>query len=156
MKGRGDLIGRAAGVGLVGLALLGCGVCELADSGSPIRTIEGPWTSRSHGLTLTVERIEVRSNDFRVHMTATNDTDDKLTLPLFGEFFIVDDRGHQYEAELFGSDWPGDVAPGATVSGYAEMTEPLDSGASSVRVTFTSVFGTFEIDSMTVADIPVE
>jgi hypothetical protein len=119
------------------------------------RTIPVSKSAENGGLTLRVDRIEEGAGTFRVHMTATNGTGDKLSLPLFGYFNVVDDMGNQYEASPFSSTFPDDVAPGATISGYANMKTRLNSKASTVKVTFTTVFGSFRVNSITVAEIPV-
>jgi hypothetical protein len=107
------------------------------------------------GLTLKVTKVEKSDRDFLVHMTATNHTKDKLGLPVFKNFYVVDDLGNQYEAEPFASTFPDDVAPGATVSGYAAMTKPLNGQARTLKVTFTTVFGSFAVDSAVVEGVPV-
>ena len=115
----------------------------------------GPWTTSSGGLTLSVERIEVGGDDFRVWMTANNSTSEQLTLSVYGYFFVIDDLGNQYTADSLSSTFPRDIAPGATVSGYANVQSPLNSNASELEVTFTHVFGSLSIDSITVEGIPV-
>jgi hypothetical protein len=119
------------------------------------RTIPVGKSAESGGLTLRVDQIEEGTGNFRVHMTATNRTGDRLSLPLFGYFNVVDDLGNQYEASPFSSTFPHDVAPGATISGYANMTSSLNSKASTVKVTFTTVFGSFQVKSITVEGINV-
>jgi len=112
------------------------------------------WSASKGGLTLYVDAIDV-GNDFRVWMTAENKTRDELTLPLFGYFFVVDDLGHQYEADPFTSTFPQNVAPGASVSGYALMKTSLDRNARQISVMFTHVFGSFSVSSIAVEGIPV-
>ncbi|MCI0700422.1 MAG: SHOCT domain-containing protein [Planctomycetia bacterium] len=107
------------------------------------------------GLTLKVDRVETSEGRFLVHMTATNHTKDKLRLPLFGYFFVTDEFGNQYEADPFSSTFPEDVAPGATVSGYALMKKPLNPNATRLKVAFTTVFGSFAVESAEVTDVPV-
>jgi hypothetical protein len=109
----------------------------------------------SAGLTLKVDRVESSPEGFRVHMTATNHTRDALRLPLFGYFFVTDDLGNQYKADPFASTFPQDVAPGATVSGYALMEQPLNPGATRLKVAFTTVFGSFAVRSAAVENVPV-
>lgn len=115
----------------------------------------GKWSAVKNGLNLTVDKIEISDNGFLVWMTAVNNTSEKLSLPLFGYFFVVDDLGNQYEADPFSSSFPTAIAPGATVSGYARMTRQLDSNATRVKVTFTQVFGSLSIDSISIDNIPV-
>lgn len=117
--------------------------------------ITGEWSASRNGLVLTVERIEIGANSFRIWMKATNSTNEVLFLPLFGYFFVVDNLGNQYEAVPFSSTFPIQVAPGATISGFAEMSRRLDDDATSITVTFTKVFGSLSIDSISVEDIPI-
>jgi hypothetical protein len=147
--------------GLVILFALGVGFALFVLSwttGFPFittRTIPVVKSAENGGLTLRVDRIEEGTGTFRVYMTASNATSDKVSLPLFGFFNVVDDLGNQYEADPFSSTFPGDVAPGATISGYANMTTRLNSKASTVKVTFTTVFGSLHINSITVEGISV-
>jgi serine/threonine protein kinase len=121
----------------------------------PTRTIPISKSAESGGLTLRVDKIEEGLSNFRVHMTATNGTRDKLGLPLFGYFNVVDELGNQYEADPFSSTFPHDVAPGATISGYANMKTSLNSKATTVTITFTTVFGSFQVRSITVEGVPL-
>jgi hypothetical protein len=107
------------------------------------------------GVTLKVDSVDTSHETFRIHMTATNTTKDTLRLPLFGYFFVTDDFGNQYEADPFASTFPTDVAPGATVSGYALMKKPLDPRATRLKVAFTTVFGSFAVKSVSVDNVPV-
>lgn len=113
------------------------------------------WSASRDGLVLTIERVEIGTNSFRIWMRATNNTNKLLSLPLFGYFFVVDNLGNQYEADPFSSTFPEDIAPGATVSGFAKVNRPLDDEATSITVIFTHVFGSFSIDSISVENIPI-
>ncbi len=115
----------------------------------------GGWSASRNGLILTVEKIEKGANRFRIWMRATNKTNDQLSLPLYGYFFAVDNLGNQYEADPFSSTFPSRIAPGATVSGFAEMSSQLDDDATSLVVTFTHIFGSLSVDSISVENIPV-
>jgi hypothetical protein len=116
----------------------------------------GRWSATERGLTLSVDRVEVSSGRFRVWMTATNETNDRLSLPLFGNFSVIDETGKQYEADSFSSTFPRDVAPGASVSGYAEIKEPLRDGARTLKVSFSTVYGLLGPHSITVAGVAVQ
>ncbi len=117
--------------------------------------VTGEWSATQNGLTLTVERIETGRDHFLVWIRATNKTDQLLTLPLFKNFYVVDNLGNQYEADSFSSTLPEHVAPEATVSGYAKMTRPLDSRATSIKVMFIHIYGSLRIRSIRVENIPV-
>jgi hypothetical protein len=88
-------------------------------------------------------------------MTAQNARNEKLTLALFKNCFVIDDLGNQYEADPFSSTFPEDVAPGATVSGYADMGGPLNANATRLTVRFTTVFGSLALRSIAVEGIPI-
>lgn len=117
--------------------------------------VAGEWSASRNGLILTIERVELGTNSFRIWMRATNNTNTQLVLPLYGYFFVVDNLGNQYEADPFSSTFPEDIAPGATVSGFAKMNRGLDNAATSITVTFTHVFGSLSIDSIRVENIPI-
>jgi hypothetical protein len=126
----------------------------LSESSSEV--ILGPWEATNSGLTLTIEKIEVFDDGFRVWMQATNTAEDRLDLPLFGYFYVVDDLGNQYEADPFTSTFSRGVASGATITGYAEIKQRLDSDASVLTVGFSTVFGSLTVDSIAVRDIVIK
>lgn len=155
-RGEGPFRPRIPWAGVVAvLVFLGFGLFVLSQFGG-LPSLGGLGPSNSpNALTLRVDRVEQQGGNFRVWMTATNHTSDQLTLPLFGYFFVTDDLGNQYTADPFSSTFPRDVAPGATVSGYANMKEPLNGGASRLRAEFTTVFGSFRVKSARVEGVPV-
>lgn len=122
----------------------------------PKQAKAAPWRSTAGGLTLSVDRIDNQGHNFRVFMTATNHTGDDLTLPLFGYFLVVDDRGNQYKADPFSSTFPREVPKGATVSGHANMESALNADASILKAGFTTVFGSFNVKSIIVDGIGIE
>ncbi len=128
---------------------------SLTASPIPTKTPGPGWSASKGGLTLTVQKIERAGNAFRVWMEATNTGKDTLTLPLYMNFFVIDNQGNQYQADPFTSTFPTAVAPGATVSGYALMTPSLDADAANLKAMFATVFGSFAIDSISVENIPV-
>jgi hypothetical protein len=142
---------------LVVVVVIGLLVAMFAGLFISINMVPGFFGKRGAGggLTLKVDRVETGDGRFLVHMTATNNTKDALRLPLFGYFFVTDDLGNQYKADPFSSTFPQDVAPGATVSGYALMEKPLAPGATKLKVAFTTVFGSFAVKSVSVENVPV-
>jgi hypothetical protein len=107
------------------------------------------------GLTVTVEKIETEPS-FIIWISATNDTEDRLTLPLFGYFFVVDNMRNQYVADPFSSSFPKSIAPGATVSGTIVMETPLNPAATHITLVFSQVFGSFDVDSISIRNIPLK
>lgn len=127
----------------------------VTESPFPTATRSKEWKVTKGGLSLTVERIELRKNGFRVWMKAVNDSSNTLALPLYMNFFVVDNLGHQYQADPFASTFPTQVAPGATVEGFAYMRGPLDKNASTVKVMFSTVYGSFDVTTISIDNIPV-
>ncbi|MCX8067713.1 MAG: NERD domain-containing protein [Anaerolineae bacterium] len=133
----------------------------LAPAASPVpfsSSIAGEWSAQKNGLVLTVEKIEFLGGRFRVWMRAVNHTDDRIVLPLFKNFFVVDNLGNQYEADSFSSTFPSDVAPGAIARGYAEIPKAIHPEATSVKVMFVQVFGSLRFPygtSIVVENIPL-
>jgi len=127
-----------------------------ADFSAPKQARQAPWQTTENGLTLSVDRVEIQGNNFRVFMTATNQTGDNLTLPLFGYFVVVDDRGNQYKADPFSSTFPREVPRGATVKGHANIEAPLNADATILKAGFTTVFGSFSVNSIVVDGIAID
>lgn len=119
-------------------------------AGGP-RVVTGPFTGRSGGLTLTVERIEVSASALRVHLLANNATGDSLTLPASG-FSAVDNTGRSYRPDPFSKDWPRDIPPGS-VRGVVDLAGPLQPGASTMRVGWGTIFGTLKVRSIFVDNV---
>jgi hypothetical protein len=115
----------------------------------------GPRSGQSGGLTLTVERIDGHETEIDIVLKAMNTTGDSLTLPVFGDFFLIDDTGRSYPTNPNGADWPGSVPPGATVTGTIVVTQPLASHVRTLRAGFSHVYGSFSIASITVTGIAV-
>mgnify|MGYP001145157022 CR=1 FL=1 len=116
------------------------------------------FRQEKNGLVLSVEKVEILNNRFRVWMSVTNQTNGLVSLPLFKNFFVIDNLGNQYEADPFSSTLPQDIAPGATVSGYADIPQPLDGNATSIKVMFNHIFGSLNFPyptSIAIEGIPV-
>lgn len=120
--------------------------------------IIGEWSKDQRGLVLIVEKVEIFNDHFRVWMKAVNRTDDIVVLPLFGNFFVIDDLGNQYEADEFSSTFPPNIAPGAVVGGYAEIPTAIDPRAKTIKIMFVQIFGSTRFPygtSIVVEDIPL-
>jgi len=88
-------------------------------------------------------------------LKAMNTTGDSLTLPVFDDFFLIDDTGRSYPANPNGGDWSGNVPPEATVTGTIVVTQPLASHVRTLRAGFSQVYGSFSITTITVTGIAV-
>jgi hypothetical protein len=102
----------------------------------------GPFTATSGRITLTVEKVEATSNQLRFHVLVKNGTNDTIVLPAM-EFSVVDDKGHSYKADPFSREWPRTLTPGET-RGTVDVPEGLQPGATTLKVGWGTVFGTFE------------
>jgi len=123
-------------------------------AGTPATTVDGPWANSAGALVVTVERIEERSTGMRVHLKVENGTDDALTMPAGGYFTAVDDLGHSYEVDPFSREWQETVPPG-TQRGVIDITEPKQPGATAMRMGWSTVFGSLDIDSIYITGITV-
>jgi hypothetical protein len=121
---------------------------------SPV-PVEFKW--EKNGLILSVKRVEILKTSFRIWMSVTNNTGETIVLPLFKNFFVVDNLGNQYEADPFSSTLPTHIAPGATVSGYANIPSPVDKNATSIKVIFSDIYGglKFVSTSIVIEGIPL-
>lgn len=106
------------------------------------RVFPGPFSGTSGRITLTVEKVEATANQLRVFMLVKNSTTDTITLPA-SAVTIVDDDGHAYRANGFSEGWPNNFSPGQT-RGVVDVAQGLEPGASTLRVGWGTVFGTFE------------
>lgn len=122
----------------------------------------GPWRGQAGRLEISVEKVEVisRVGDrkiLRLHLSASNQTGDSITLPLFGNFIAIDDNGQSYEADHLISNWPKAIPPGETLSGSIDLKDSVPEGVSSMRISFSNIFGALELvgESITVSGITV-
>ena len=114
---------------------------------STTRVVNGPFTGRSGAVTLTVQKVEIGATSMRVHVLVTNGTADGLTLPASG-FSAIDNTRHSYKVDPFSRDWPDDIPAGQRVAGILDLTEAPVRGAATMRVGWSTVFGTFAIRSI--------
>ncbi len=89
-------------------------------------------------------------------MTVRNDTNDSITLPLFGYFLAVDDKGGSYKADPHGSNWPTTFPPSKTVSGSADLEVPIPNDRSTLSVSFSTIFGSLDLNSISVDGIRIQ
>jgi hypothetical protein len=102
-------------------------------------------------LTVTVHSVLVTRNFTRVELSAANSGDSSITLPVFHNCYLNTDR-NTMEGDAFRSDWAESVPAGGTTRGTV-VFDRLPDGVESVSLSFSTVFGSFDINSLTVADI---
>jgi hypothetical protein len=109
-------------------------------------------TSATDGpLTVTVHSVVVTSHFTRVALSASNAGDSPIMLPVFHNCYLNDGRATM-EADTFRSDWAESVPAGQTTRGTV-VFDRLPNGVESISLSFSVVFGSFDTNSITVADI---
>jgi hypothetical protein len=123
---------------------------------------QGPWKSQVSGLELSVEKVEVihqidDKKNLRFYFSINNGTNVSISLPLYSNFLAIDDSGHSYEADRFGSDWPDDISPGLVLTGSIDLVDSVPNTVSVMKVTFSYIFGGVQFvgKSITISDIKV-
>jgi hypothetical protein len=107
------------------------------------------------GLTLTVHRVTLTSHYTRVELSATNDGEMTVTLPIFGNCQLIPSGDRRtLDGDPFRSDWSDAVPPGQTVRGIVTFPRISD-GVDSISISFATIYGQFGDNSITVADIPI-
>jgi hypothetical protein len=183
LKSPGQGLGVAALVLVIGL--FGVGVTELlapdgpvvdGNDGSTTSTTDGSlssttfvtppppetgeWetsaTGTEDGLTLSVLRVRIESGgQATLTVAVDNKTGDSLNLPLFGNFSASTATGQTISADPFASEWPDSFPSGTELQGQIRLETWFSSGAEEFRIDFSQVFGSFELDSISVQGIPI-
>jgi hypothetical protein len=117
------------------------------------------WETSASGtvgdLTVRVLRVDLESNgQATLTVEVINGTGDSLSLPLFGYFSATDGTGETILADVGASSWPTTYAPGVTGQGEIRLDDWFGGGSSEFRIDFTQVFGSFDVDSISVQGIP--
>jgi hypothetical protein len=114
----------------------------------------GPWSASVGGLTMTVERVTLFS-DHSLELTTVvdNETGTSLSLPLYGNLGVTDDRANSYDVDPFHSKWNDTFASGQRTRGTIRIGGPPPAGAKTLTIAFAHVVGSFSIDSIRVAGI---
>jgi len=108
------------------------------------------------GLTITVNRVELEGDGTAtLFVSVDNQTADSINLPLFGYFIAVDSSGVAVTANPAAGNWPRSFAPRGLVVGEIRLEGWFGPDATEFRIEFSQVFGTFDIDSIGVAGIPI-
>jgi hypothetical protein len=103
-----------------------------------------PVTARTHGLTVTVGRVEQTPHFTRVSIVVRNDSGAAVSLPIDGGNceLIAGDRTQ--EAQTFRSDWHESVDDGAVRTGVVIFGGHLPASATRARLAILHVFATTE------------
>ncbi|HET8643217.1 MAG TPA: hypothetical protein VFM37_14870 [Pseudonocardiaceae bacterium] len=124
------------------------------ESGADV--LAGPYTVEVEPLTITIDAVEVTRHLTKVDLTVVNRSGhDTITLPLFGNCTL--NAGGSTMGTLFwGSDWQEAVPPGGERSvGTIVFNGRPAPGATTATLRFAHTFGSFDLDSVTVPDIPL-
>ncbi|MPZ00297.1 MAG: hypothetical protein GEU97_20395 [Actinophytocola sp.] len=97
--------------------------------------------SQNSGLRLSVEGFEETRHFTRLTVTATNGVSHSLSLPLFRNCALRDERGSTIMADAFRSDWADSIPPGTTQRGIIVFPGHLPGGVKTAALSFATVFG---------------
>jgi hypothetical protein len=112
-----------------------------------------PARASEHGLTLTVVSVTYTAHFTRVGLDADNATDTALSLPLFGNCVLNGADRTTLEADPSRSRWNPTLAPGSRQRGTIVFKAHLPDSVTRASLRFAHVFGSFEVDSISVNDI---
>ena len=124
------------------------------ESGTDV--LAGPYMVEVEPLTITIDAVEVTRHLTKVDLTVVNrSSDDTITLPLFGNCTL--NAGRSTMGSLFwAGNWHESVAPGGERNvGTIVFNGKPASGATTMTLRFAHTFGSFDLDSVTVPDIPL-
>lgn len=107
-------------------------------------------------LTVRVLRVDLESNgQATLTVEVINGTGDSLSLPLFGYFSATDGTGETILADVGASNWPMSFAAGVTARGEIRLDDWFAAGSGEFRIDFSQVFGSFDVDSISIHAIPI-
>jgi hypothetical protein len=105
-------------------------------------SVTGPWKATRVSLTIVVSQVDRQSGHLRLHVEMTNTGDGEIDLPLFGNCVATDDKGTTYNADPNASSTPVFTVAGQnTVTGIIEFTPTVTAGATTLKLTFNTIFG---------------
>lgn len=130
-----------------------------ATSGSTQLT--GDWEGQTSALTLAVTQVDNDNGTLTLHANVTNGSSDSITLPVYGYLVASDNLGTTYQGDPEASNWGTqgtlNVPSNSTESGTIQLSPLAPAGATSLKVTFTSIFGSLQYvgASLSVSGVPV-
>ncbi len=122
--------------------------------------ITGAWSGRDGNLIITVIKVEIISQAnnckfLRYEILVDNQTNDDLTLPIFGGFTARGSDARSYEGDNFGSDWPREFPPNQSLIGIIDLDDCVPNNVTSMTITFSPIWGSFDVESVTISDVPI-
>jgi hypothetical protein len=100
-----------------------------------------PATASANGLRLTVVSVTYTAHFTRVGLQADNETDNAVSLPLFGNCVLAGDDRTTLEADSFRSRWSTTLAPGIRQSGTITFKGHLPDSVTRASLSFAQIFG---------------
>jgi hypothetical protein len=156
-RGRAALIGLVVCTAVVAVVVPGARFAYgwITGNETGVQRLAEPRSATAGELTLTVDGIEVTAHFTMVTMTVRNDYASSAKLPIFGNSQLTSGTV-TVEGEPFRSRWPDTVPPGQSRTGTITFAEPLPDSATSVTVTFTTIFGVLGGPAaLSVEDVPL-
>ena len=111
-----------------------------------------PVSQTAGPLTITVRGIEVTKHFTMVELTAVNNGEQSLALPLFGNCQL-NAGGNTMKPWFIGNDWNESVPPNDSSVGRIAFNGTPAEGVTTASLSFAVVFGGFEPPSITVDGI---
>jgi hypothetical protein len=119
-------------------------------------SITGAWSNSLGHVTVLVNRVEVRQGSVGLYVKVTNTGNSEVDLPLFGYFNATDNLENTYNEDDRNSTPVFTVGGGSFVTGLIVLTPRVASGATTLKINFTTIFG---LDaprgSLSVSNIPI-
>jgi hypothetical protein len=118
--------------------------------------ITGAWSGTLGQVTVLVNKVEVRQGYVGLYVKVTNNGNSETDLPLFGYFNATDNLENTYNFDINNSTRVFMVGGGSFVTGLIVLTPQAPAGATTLKITFTTIFG---LDaprgSLSVSNIPI-
>jgi hypothetical protein len=105
---------------------------------------------------LQVSQVDIQDGHLLIHAKVTNNSNESISLPLYGYFVANDDKGGTYTADPFSSQWAAQVPAGGSITGTIQLKERVNPSATRLTISFTTIFGLGASgDGITLRDIPL-
>jgi hypothetical protein len=132
-------------IGVAGLALSGVaryGMAWVTGNERGHDRLVSPVTAKTHGLSLTVTRIEQTPHFTRVTVTVRNRAKATVVMPIDGgNCELIAGDGTAREAQAFRSEWDESVSAGSTRTSTVVFGGHLPADATRARIAFAHLFG---------------
>jgi hypothetical protein len=111
-----------------------------SESTAASKTATGRWSQTKGELTVTVTRVDNVGGTLRLHVKATNNSNDTMELPT-GFLIATDNAEKTYKAAPFAGDWAQSVPSAGSITGIIELVQKVDQKATKLSMSFTVVGG---------------